>query len=187
MKIIFAQGNPGPEYKSTRHNIGYTIIDKYAQVQNAEFTHKPKFFASVAEIGKGDDKILLAKPTTYYNETGRSARALVDFYKIDPASDLLVIHDDIALPFGLIRVRAKGSDAGNRGVRSISATFGQDYHRIRVGVNNDLLKLHQLPAHDFVLSRFSKAEQKQLPEVIKKAIGLIDGFRQDALEVQTLN
>lgn len=183
MRIIFAQGNPGPEYQATRHNVGYTILDQYARERSAEFTHKPKFFASVAELGTGDDKILLAKPSTYYNETGRSARALVDFYKIDPTSELLVIHDDIDLPFGLVRVRAKGSDAGNRGVRSISAALGQDYHRIRVGLNNDLL--NQLPAHDFVLSRFSKGEQEQLPEIVKKAIELIDDFIERKLEITT--
>jgi len=110
VKIIFAQGNPGPDYAGTRHNIGFISIDTLANKLEAGWTNKPKFHALIANGTIGSEKVLFIKPTTFYNETGVSARKLIDFYKIDPAKDLLVIHDDLALPFGTIRVRGRGSD-----------------------------------------------------------------------------
>ena len=113
MKVIFAQGNPGRQYAATRHNVGFIILDALAD--GAHFAPKPKFFAEMAETQIAGEKTLLIKPQTFYNETGRSARAILDFYKLDP-SDLLVIHDDLALAFGSLRIRDKGSDAGNNGI-----------------------------------------------------------------------
>ncbi|MEP6710637.1 MAG: aminoacyl-tRNA hydrolase, partial [Candidatus Saccharibacteria bacterium] len=134
MKLIFAQGNPGDQYNTTRHNVGFAILDALAKKFEASFTSKPKFFADIAELNIEGEKILLVKPATFYNETGKSARALVDFYKLAPATDVLVVHDDLALPFGTLRTREKGSDAGNNGIKSLNAHLGPDYARLRIGI-----------------------------------------------------
>lgn len=153
MKILLAQGNPGPQYAGTRHNIGWTILDEYTAALGVAFKPEKKFAADIATTTVDGEKLLLVKPTTSYNQTGRTARALVDFYNLDPASDLLVIHDDLSLPFGTIRVRDQGSDAGNNGIKSISAHVGPAYWRIRVGIWDEKRNLQ--PDADFVLSRLS--------------------------------
>ncbi len=174
MKIIFAQGNPGTEFTLTRHNVGFHLIDLFAKEQGAAFTGKSKFHADIAETSIGGEKILLVKPTTYYNETGQSARALVDFYKVNPASDLLVIHDDLALPFGTIRTRPTGSDAGNNGIKSLNAHLGEQYGRIRVGIYNDLRD--RISDADFVLAKFTQEEAEQLPALYDHAKQFVQSF-----------
>ncbi|NTW61269.1 peptidyl-tRNA hydrolase, partial [Candidatus Saccharibacteria bacterium] len=112
MKIIFAQGNPEPRYSGTRHNVGFAVLNELAHNLNLKWEDRPKFSAHTAEATIAGEKVLLVKPTTYYNETGLSARKIIDFYKLDPTADLIVIHDDLALEFGIIRVRQGGRDAG---------------------------------------------------------------------------
>lgn len=173
MKIIVGLGNDAPQYDGTRHNAGLAALDYYAAQNNAAFGRKPKFFAAIAELPAGDSKALLVKPATYYNETGRAVRALVDFYQLS-TDDVVVIHDELALPFGTIRTRRKGSDAGNNGVKSINEHIGSDYARIRVGIYSAVRE--QVDDADFVLARFSKDEQQQLPEIFNKICALIDSF-----------
>src|SRR4051812_44656762 len=120
MKVIFAQGNPGNEYTTTRHNVGFFMLDRYARDNGGEFIKKAKFHADIAELSINSEKVLIVKPTTFYNDTGQSARLLIDFYKLDPSTDFLVIHDDLALPLGTVRTRDKGSDAGNNGIKSLN-------------------------------------------------------------------
>lgn len=181
MKLIFAQGNPGLNYTSTRHNIGYTALDSFAAKLDWSFVEKPKFYAYVAEGQVDGQKILLAKPTTFYNETGRSARAIAEFYKLNPASDILVVHDDIALPLGTVRVRQKGSGAGNNGIKSLNNHLGPDYWRLRVGIYNDMRdKMHDA---DFVLSRFSKDEVELLTEnILPDLVDVMSDFARDTIE-----
>lgn len=180
MKLILAQGNPGKEYTPTRHNVGFFVLDKFADAQGAEFKEKNKFHAEIAEISIDGEKIILAKPTTYYNETGRAARALVDFYKIDPTQDLLVIHDDLALPFGTVRTREKGSSAGNNGIKSLNAALGEDYKRLRIGIYNTLRD--RIPDADFVLAKFTESEKNALTDVYILAAKYIDSFVHDSFE-----
>jgi PTH1 family peptidyl-tRNA hydrolase len=175
MKIILAQGNPGPEYAQTRHNIGFMAIDTLAANLEANWTNKPKFQAFFAQSNIGSEKILLIKPTTFYNETGVSARKICDFYKVNPATDLLVVHDDLALPFGTIRVRGQGSDAGNNGIKSINTHVGMDYTRIRVGILNEFRDA--MGDTDFVISNFRNAESRQLKKsIIPQTIEIIKQF-----------
>ena len=164
MKIILAQGNPGAQYAATRHNIGWMILDAYAAASSAEFKPEKKFAADIATITIDGERILLVKPTTFYNETGRTARTLTDFYKLDPATDILVIHDDLSLPFGTIRIRQRGSDAGNNGIKSISSHLGPDYWRLRVGIWDEKRNLQ--PDADFVLSRFSADASSHIKQKI---------------------
>lgn len=173
MKLILGLGNPEERYKNTRHNIGFRILDKYGADKGTEFQQKDKFRAHVAELNVGGEKVILAKPTTYYNNVGESARLISDFYKIDPV-DILVIHDELALPFGTIRTRAGGSDAGNNGIKSIIQHIGPNTSRIRFGIYNELRD--RIDDADFVLSNFTKAEDEVLAELSKKAAAIIDDF-----------
>lgn len=184
MKIIFAQGNPEIKYSQTRHNIGFSLTDAFAADHDTTFQEKTKFFAFIAETSINGEKVLLVKPTTYYNETGRSARALVDFYKIDPQTDLLVVHDDLALPFGTLRTREKGSDAGNNGIKSLNAHIGPAYARLRVGIDNDLRD--KIPDADFVLSKFINDEAKMIDSVVEpKVLELIELFIRDDFTISS--
>ena len=175
MKVIFAQGNPGTQYKNTRHNVGFLVVDTIAAQHRADFIKKPKFHAEIAEVTIAGEKTLLVKPSTFYNETGQAARLITDFYKLSAKDDFLVIHDDLALPLGTIRVREKGSDAGNNGIKSLNAHLGANYSRIRVGIYNDLRdRIHDA---DFVLSSFTKVEADTLASTITpKIIELVEAF-----------
>ena len=172
MKIVLAQGNPGTQYTGTRHNIGWMILDEYAATIGAEFKPDKKFAASIATTTINDEKILLVKPVTFYNETGRTARALIDFYKLEATEDILVLHDDLSLPLGTVRVRDKGSDGGNNGIKSISSHIGPDYWRIRFGIWDEKRELQ--PDADFVLSRLpadgTRLVQEKITPVVTEMI-----------------
>ncbi len=173
MKLIFAQGNPGAEYVHTRHNVGFLALDHYAEAQSLTFQSKAKFNADIAEINREGEKILLAKPMTFYNETGVSARALVDYYKIT-TSDILVLHDDLMLPLGTIRTRERGSDAGNNGIKSLNSHLGQDYKRARIGIWTELAD--RMDATAFVLGKFTTDEQKILAHQYTTVTTIINDF-----------
>jgi len=174
MKLIFAQGNPGTTYERTRHNVGFLAVDFYAAEKAAVFQPKSKFHADIAEITVHGEKVLLVKPTTFYNETGQAARLLADFYKLE-TTDILVIHDELALPFGTLRTREKGSDAGNNGIKSLSAHLGENYARIRVGTWNEIADKQD--AFDFVLSKFNADEMNKLhSDIFPKIAEIIDDF-----------
>lgn len=181
MKIIFAQGNPEPDYAGTRHNVGFNVLNTLADQSGAKWINQSRFRALVAEIMIAGEKVILIKPSTFYNETGCSARKIVDFYKLDQHNDLLVIHDDLALPFGTIRVREKGSDAGNNGLKSLNTHIGQDFKRIRIGIYHDPNSL--MNDADFVLSRFTAEESKKLSDIIiPQTIELINQFISDNIQ-----
>ena len=192
MKVILALGNPDDKYTNTRHNAGFLVIDQLAAGQSAQFSNKPKFFADIAKLNSFTvdsaasakppvtiprEKILLVKPTTYYNDSGIAARALLDFYKLT-LDDILIIHDDTALDFGKIRVRKGGRDAGSNGLKSLHAHIGSDFWHIRIGTDNLLRR--QIGDVDFVLSKFNTDERKILrdwtiPESIKLVGTFLDG------------
>ena len=180
MKVILALGNPGEEYAYTRHNAGFLIIDQLAAGQSAQFSNKPKFFSDIAELNMSGEKILLVKPTTYYNDVGISARAILDFYKLT-LDDLLIIHDDTALDFGKIRIRRGGESAGNNGLKSLHRHVGSEFWHIRIGTDNLLRR--QIGDVDFVLSKFNADEQKILRDwTIPESIKLIGTFIDDTIE-----
>jgi PTH1 family peptidyl-tRNA hydrolase len=182
MKIILAQGNHGAKYDCTRHNVGFYILDNFVERHALNWSEKSKFNALTAETIIDDEKIMLVKPTTYYNETGISARRIVDFYSLDPAKDFLVIHDDLALPFGIVRTRKQGRDAGNNGIKSLNNHIGPDYHRIRIGIRSDLRD--RMDDSDFVLSHFNKEELAQLEsDIIPHAVKHITEFCHEELKI----
>ena len=170
MKVILALGNPGKKYTYTRHNAGFLVVDQLAAEQGAQFSNKPKFFADIAKLNNiklastadaksltasPQEKVLLVKPTTYYNEVGVAARALMDFYKLT-LDDLLVIHDDTDLDFGKIRIRKGGRDAGSNGLKSLHAHIGSDFWHIRIGTDNLLRR--QASTDRFVMMNFNSDE-----------------------------
>lgn len=182
MKIIFAQGNPDRTYAHTRHNTGFLVVDAYGEARGVLWKDSEKFNARIAELSMDGEKVLLVKPSSFYNDTGAVARRLIDFYKLDPATDFLAIHDDIALPLATIRIRQKGSDAGNNGVKSLNAHLGPDFPRIRIGIWTEMRD--RMNDVDFVLGNFSKEEEKLLKkDIIPHTLTLIDQFLAGTLEV----
>jgi len=184
VKLIIGLGNPETRYDRTRHNVGFSVLDAFAVEKGVEFQNKDKFRAHIAELTVDSEKIILAKPTTYYNDTGEAGRLIADFYKIAPA-DILIIHDELALPFGTIRTRLGGSDAGNNGVKSLNQHLGPDTARIRIGVYNDLRD--RIDDADFVLSNFTSSESEQLSEITRKTIDITDSFIAGGFEHTTHN
>jgi PTH1 family peptidyl-tRNA hydrolase len=172
MKLIIGFGNPGRQYNFTRHNFGFLTLDFYAKIHNLTFKSEPKFLAEIART----ESAIFAKPQTFYNNIGESVAKLINFYKLDPATDLLVVCDDFDLPFGTIRLREQGTSAGNNGLKSTSAHLKTaQFHRLRLGTNDPLLR-GALGDTDFVLSKFTDEEREQLPKILKEAVEKIDHF-----------
>lgn len=185
MKIILAQGNPGPEYIGSRHNVGFAAIDALAEKFSGQWIKKPKFYAFLSEITIENEKVLLIKPTTFYNETGKSARKFIDFYKIDQSADLLVIHDDLALPIGALRIRNQGGDGGNNGIKSLNFTINPNYTRIRIGIGNE--KAKTIDDTNFVLGKFSPEESEKLRTIIiPQVIEIVEQFCKNNLKPTSL-
>lgn len=164
MYAIIGLGNPEKKYDKTRHNIGFDVIDELASQMGVQVnTKRHKALCGVGQIGS--EKVILVKPQTYMNLSGESVRAVMDFYKLDPTKDIIVIADDISLPIGKIRIRAKGSAGGHNGLKSIIAHAGTDqFTRIKVGVGanqGDLVK--------HVLGKFSKGERKIVDDAVRNA------------------
>jgi len=180
MKLIFAQGNPEPEHALSRHNVGFLILNTMATMHSTKWTNKTKFNALIAEITIDDEKVILAKPNTYYNETGASARKLIDFYKVNPETDFLVLHDDLALPFGTVRIRPQGGDAGNNGIKSINSHLDSQYTRIKIGISNDEVRSDDAA---FVLAKFTNEELANLIEkIIPHSVKLVVQFVNNSLQ-----
>src|SRR5947209_14743592 len=164
MKVIVGLGNPGPKYAGTRHNVGFDVLDYLAAAPGCA-AFRERFEAFVAETKEGDETVLLMKPLTFMNLSGRAVRAALDFYKL-PVESLLVVCDDFNLPLGKLRVRAKGSHGGQNGLRSIQDQLGTDaYARLRIGVGQP----DPGDAVDFVLSRFRPGERKATEEAVATA------------------
>ena len=173
MKLIFALGNPTSMYDDTRHNVGFMVADSFAARHSTKFIEKSKLKAHIAEISINSEKVLVAKPTTYYNDVGQSYRAIIDFYKLSP-TDVLIIHDELKLPFGTIRTRVGGSDGGNNGIKSLNQYGGDQTHRLRIGISND--RAEQMNDADFVLSKFSLTERSKLDDISEYTLNIINDF-----------
>ena len=165
MKLIVGLGNPGKKYEHTRHNAGFMAVDFYLKDQRT-IAFQSKFKAQVCEFHEGGQKIFFVKPQNFMNSSGAVIREICDFYKVDPQKNLLVIHDEVDLPFGAIRATASSSGAGHNGVQDIIEKLGsQDFHRIRIGVESRATRA-LIPTDAFVLQEFSDEETKKLTEEI---------------------
>ena len=165
MKLIVGLGNPGNQYNFTRHNFGFLTLDFYAKIKGFEWAEHPKFGAIYHKEGD----VIFIKPQSFYNDSGIPVRAFKDFYKI-PMENILVICDDFNLDFGEMRYRAKGSDGGNNGLKSITKHLGtSEYPRLRLGTGNDEMR-SKLGDVDFVLSKFMPEEKEQLPRILRAIV-----------------
>ena len=167
MYLIVGLGNPTKQYEKTRHNIGFDVIDALADKYNISVTEK-KHKALCGSGAIEGQKVMLAKPQTFMNLSGESVVELLNYYKMDPESEMIVIYDDISLAPGNIRIRKKGSAGGHNGIKNIIALTGtQNFLRIKVGVGE---KPKGWDLADYVLGRFSTEDRKYVEEAIKDAI-----------------
>lgn len=164
MKVVVGLGNPGNRYTGTRHNVGYAVIDSLADSPRCS-RFQARFEAQVAEVLEDPHKVLLAKPETFMNLSGRCVRRLLDFYQVE-IENLLVVCDDINLPLGKLRARARGSHGGHNGLRDIQNYLGTpEYSRLRIGVGSPA----EDEAIDHVLGRFRPTERPIIDEAVATA------------------
>lgn len=176
--LIVGLGNPGPKYAATRHNAGFMVVDELARRHGLRFSSKQ----ANAEVARGDIggvRVIIAKPLTYMNNSGRAVSQLAHFYKIPP-THVLAVYDDIALPLGTLRIREKGSAGGHNGITSLIQHLGtQGFPRLRVGVDRPVVVQHS--QIDWVLGRFSKDEQKVMDETIPRAAEAIEAILREGI------
>ena len=163
MIIFFGLGNPGNRYALTRHNIGFMFCDMMADRFKTQFRVSDRLECEYASLNSGEDKILLIKPLTYMNNSGRCVRKVIDYYKAS-ITDIIVIADDIYIEYEVIRIRNEGGDGGHNGLKSITGSLGVNfYKRIRAGVGP---LPDKIPMEHFVLAEFSQTEKKALEDFI---------------------
>ena len=168
--MICGLGNPGREYEDTRHNTGFMVLDAFAKASNIVF--EDKRYGFVAETTVKGRKVILLKPTTFMNLSGNAVRYWLNSEKIDE-SRLLVISDDVALPLGAFRLKGSGSNGGHNGLGHIQQLIGQDYARLRMGIDNDYPKGGQV---DWVLGKYSEEDMRTLQPSIDMAVDIIKSF-----------
>ncbi len=169
--LIVGLGNIGAEYAETRHNIGFKVLDALAKASNAVFCSER--YGSITEVKHKGKTLFLLKPSTYMNLSGKAVNYWMKMEKI-PIENILIVVDDIALPFGTIRMRAKGSDGGHNGLKNITEILGNsDYARLRFGIGSDFPKGSQI---DYVLGEWTSEEEEKLHERINYAIEAIKSF-----------
>jgi peptidyl-tRNA hydrolase, PTH1 family len=171
MILVVGLGNPGREYASHRHNVGFMAVDELARRVRAD-AFRDKFSGELAKAEIGDTQAILLKPMTYMNESGRSVQSAMAFFKVAP-KDVLVLHDELDLPFGEVRLKFSGGHAGHNGLRSIMACIGTgDFGRMRVGISRPPPGF-QGEVADYVLSSFDAIERASLPDVLVKAVDTV--------------
>jgi len=172
-RLLVGLGNPGREYRDTRHNVGFDLLERFAARERVEFRPEKSWQAEVARAGD----LLLCKPLTYMNLSGQAVRPLTQFYKIEPVQ-VLVILDDMALPLGKLRLRANGSAGGHNGLQSVIEHLGtQSVPRLRVGIGSA-----EQDAVDHVLGRFALEERPALEQSLDRALEALDCARTRGLE-----
>ncbi len=181
--LIVGLGNPGPSYALTRHNIGAMVVDDVAASCSARLGRHKRALADVAEVQIGVPgritRAVLANPLSFMNESGGPVKALVDFYDVEPAR-LIVIHDELDLPFGALRLKFGGGDNGHNGLKSIRRSLGTgDFHRVRAGIGRPMGR--QSPA-DYVLQMFSGSERAELPGFLDRCARAVECLAEDGLE-----
>jgi PTH1 family peptidyl-tRNA hydrolase len=175
MKAIVGLGNPGTKYEQTRHNIGFLTLDALASRFNAEFRNKTSAEAELTEIMVGEERVLLVKPQTFMNASGRSVAHILSHYPVK-MDDVLVVYDDADLAFGDVRYRQGGSSAGQKGIQSIIDLLpsGAQVQRVRMGIGRP--HHPDIPLDQFVLGRWSDREDAELPQMISDALEIVTNF-----------
>ena len=172
--LIIGLGNPGKQYRATRHNVGFEILEEFAAKNDfPAWLNKKDIKAEVSVSNLGESRIILCKPSSFMNDSGQAAQAVQRFYRVYN-QNTLAVYDELAIPFGQLRSRLGGSDAGHNGVKSLIEHIGDDFGRLRIGIGSEVSK--KADAANFVLGKFTKEEQESLPLVIKEANAMITEY-----------
>jgi PTH1 family peptidyl-tRNA hydrolase len=181
--LVVGLGNPGDEYAATRHNVGQMVIDHLAKRHNVKLsTHKSRTDIAAYKLGVGVDahSVILAKSKSYMNESGGPIKALASFYSVEPTK-IIVLHDELDIPYAAIRTKVAGGDNGHNGLKSMTSSFGTaDYFRVRLGIGRPM---GQQDPGDFVLKQFSKEEKKSLDEFIDRGADCVEFLIERGLEL----
>lgn len=176
MWIIAGLGNPGSKYAKTRHNIGFMVVDALAKKQGLEFREKADYL--ICSGSAGMEKIILVEPLTFMNKSGVAVRKIIDKYPVTP-ENLIVVHDDLDLDTGRLKIRKKGSSGGHNGIASIIQHIGSnEFIRVKIGIGRNPL----IPTEGYVLSKFTKDEQPLIKEAIAKAVDAVQCIMADGIE-----
>jgi peptidyl-tRNA hydrolase, PTH1 family len=177
--LVVGLGNPGPDYAGTRHNVGFLVVEELAERARGRFAKHKRAHAQVAEERLQGHRAVLAKPSSYMNESGGPVKGLLDFYKV-PMDRLVVIHDELDIPFNTLRLKLGGGDNGHNGLKSIRRSTGSgDFYRVRVGIGRPPGR--QEPA-DFVLKPWASVERKELPMLVSDAADAVELLVHEGLE-----
>ena len=172
MKLVAGLGNIGNNYAFTRHNAGFMVVDKLAIMNNLTFAENKKLKCYMTKFKRGENDIIIIKPTTFMNLSGEAVRAVADYYKI-PIEDILIVYDDLSLELGKIRFRPNGSDGGHNGIKSIIKHMGsQQIPRLKIGIGPQ----PPIPSEQFVLQNFYKSQLEELKPVLKRAVEGIEFY-----------
>ena len=178
LKLIVGLGNPGREYERTRHNIGFMAIDRIIDSLGIKFD-KTKFNGSYCVSNINGEKVMFLKPLEYMNLSGNVIGRFVKFFDID-VSDILIIHDDLDMDLGRIKLRPRGSSGGHNGLKNIEANLGtQDYKRVKIGISND----KRFDTKDYVLGRFSSSDMEILNSILDKMPDIFNDFLSISFEM----
>lgn len=174
MKLLIGLGNPGSQYEGTRHNIGFCVVDALVSSLNAKNISKSSFYG---ELYRTHDRLFL-KPTTYMNLSGKSVIAVKNFFKVE-ISDIVVVHDDLDLPFGALKFKVGGGSGGHNGLKSIDSAIGKEYLRIRMGIGKPLYKSQ---VSDYVLAKFTHDEEASIEKWIAYTMDVLTQLEHDSYE-----
>lgn len=181
--LVVGLGNPGDEYAATRHNVGQMVIDHLAKRHNVKLSsHKSRSDIAAYKLGVGVDahSVILAKSKSYMNESGGPIKALATFYSVEP-TNIIVLHDELDIPYAAIRAKVAGGDNGHNGLKSLTSAFGTpDYFRVRLGIGRPM---GQQDPGDFVLKQFSKEEKKDLDEFIDRGADCVEFLIEKGLDL----
>jgi len=182
---IVGLGNPGQKYEKNYHNIGFEILDAFLSFHDpkGEFSFSKKHGAEIAEVSLNETRLLLLKPQTFMNKSGFAVRSVLDYFKLTHESELLVVHDDLDLPFGKIRFSRDSGSAGHNGVSSVTNQLGsQNFTRLRFGIAKKVDSKQSENSEIFVLKNFSIFQQEQLPALLDHSVAAIDHFVANGFE-----
>jgi PTH1 family peptidyl-tRNA hydrolase len=173
--LLVGLGNPGPEYDNTRHNVGFACIDEFVHTTDGmeDWLQKKNLKCLLSSGQISDSRVIAMKPTTFMNLSGEAVQAVANFYKLNP-EHIVVIHDELDIDFGQIRLRVGGSSAGHNGIKSVTEHISENYGRIRIGVGPK--KPARVKSEDFVLQKFSKEEQAQLPNLTREVNAILSEY-----------
>lgn len=172
--VIVGLGNPGKEYVNTRHNVGFMCADLFREKNDMpDWIHKKDLKALVSVSTVGDTRVILCKPQTFMNNSGEAVQAIAQFYKVG-VENIVVVHDELDVDFGQIRVRSGGSSAGHNGIKSIVQHIHEGFGRVRVGIGPK--EPEQMDSADFVLQKFSAEQESELPKMTREVVALLSEY-----------